>query len=120
MKNATKKAASDPNAEMETLLEAKRLAVTTGTVQVVIALASVTSVVTVDTTKKPIKVNPPNLRDLSFADVGLDDDGVAIFKENLIVLLDFIADDIRKLPDNRNVNIGKVLEFVRLSILAAG
>lgn len=94
--------------------------VTTGALQVVEALAAVTDLVTVDTSKKPPVVTPPDLPDKTFAQVGLDDAGVAVFKTNLKVLLDFIAAAIDQLPDNSNVTIGKVMEFVRDSIEAAG
>jgi hypothetical protein len=109
----------DPNDAMDELIQAKGLEVTTGSIQVIIALASVTTVVTINTSVKPPAIQPPNLGEKTFKDVGLDDDGVAVFKENLKVLLDFIPGEIDKLPDNSNVKISKVMEFIRLSILAA-
>jgi hypothetical protein len=108
------------DAHLDGLIAAKGLEITTGALQVIIAIASVTTTVTVNTKVKPPQITPPNLSSLTFAQVGLDDEGVAVFKHNLKILLDFIATEIDKLPDNKNVNIGKVMEFIRLSILAAG
>jgi len=119
MPEDTKALRKTADAHMDSLIADKGLPITTGALQVIIAIASVTTMVTVKTSTKPPTVVPDDLSSRTFAEVGLDDDGVAVFKENLKVLLDFIAAEIDKLPDNKNVNIGKVMEFVRLSILAA-
>src|ERR1022692_1636087 len=110
---------ADPNKHLDSLIQGQ-LAVTTGAIQVAIAIAATTTVVTVDTTTTPPTINPPDLDAKTFADVGMDDSLVSIFKANLKVLLSEISSDIDKLPDNANMNIGKVMDFVRLSILAAG
>jgi hypothetical protein len=103
------------------LIRKKEAAVTDGAIQVVIAIASVTSLVTVDTTQDPPAFDPPDLGSLTFGDprVGLTDEGVAIFKANLKILLPQIADDIDQIPDNANLNIGDVARFVQLSLQTA-
>jgi len=120
MATTKKTVPKDANAILDELIKDKQLEISTGALQVVIAIASVTNTVTVNTSVKPVEIKPPNLPDLTFADVGLGDDDVAVFKHNLKVLLDFIANQIDQLPENSNLKIGKVMEFVRLSILAAG
>lgn len=111
---------ADPNATLAGLIQGQHIAVTTGAIQVAIAIASVTTVVTVNAAAVPPTVDPPDLASRSFADVGMDDNQVAVFKANLKILLKSISSDIDQLPDSASLNIGKVMEFVRLSILAAG
>jgi hypothetical protein len=100
------------------LIREKEAGVTDGAIQVVIAIASVTTLVTVDTTQDPPVFDPDDLGTMTFGDprVGLTDDGVAIFKANLRVLLPQIAGDIDQIPDNANLNIGDVARFVQLSL----
>jgi hypothetical protein len=85
------------------------------------AIASVTTLVTVDTTKNPPVFEPDDLGSLTFGDprVGLTNEGVSIFKANLKILLPTIADDIDEIPDNANLNIGDVAKFVQLSLQTA-
>jgi hypothetical protein len=103
------------------LIRKKEATVTDGAVQVIIAIASVTTLVTIDTTEDPPTFEPDDLGSLTFADprVGLTDEGVAIFKANLKTLLPQIADDIDQIPDNANLNIGDVAKFVQLSLQTA-
>ncbi len=103
------------------LIKKKEATVTDGSIQVVIAIASVTSLVTVDTTQDPPVFDPEDLGALTFNDprVGLTDEGVAIFKANLKILLPQIADDIDEIPDNATLNIGDVARFVQLSLQTA-
>jgi len=103
------------------LIREKEARVTDGAIQVVIAIASVTTLVTVDTTQDPPIFDPDDLGTLTFGDprVGLTDDGVAIFKANLKNLLPQIASDIDQIPDNSNLNIGDVARFVQLSLQAS-
>lgn len=84
------------------------------------AIASVTSLVTVDTTQDPAVVDPEDIDALTFGDprVGMSDEQVAIFKSNLKFLLPQISDDIDQIPDNADLPIGGVMDFVRLSLLA--
>lgn len=92
--------------------------VTDGAIQVVIAIASVTNLVTVDMTQDPPAFEPEDLGDLTLDDprVGLTDAGVAIFKANLKALLPQIAADIDQIPDNASLNIGDVARFVQVSL----
>jgi hypothetical protein len=103
------------------LIREKEARVTDGAIQVVIAIASVTTLVTVDTTQDPPVFDPDDLGSLTFGDprVGLTDDGVAIFKANLKNLLPQIVSDIDQIPDNSNLNIGDVARFVQLSLQAS-
>ena len=103
------------------LIAEKQQIVTDGSLQVIIALASVTGLVTVDLTTSPPRTTPPNLGALTFNDpaVGLSNMQMAIFKGNLAALLPEIAADIVKIPENAALKIGDVAEFVRLALLAA-
>jgi hypothetical protein len=103
------------------LIKKKQESVTDGAIQVIMAIASVTALVTVDTTQDPPVLDPDDLGSLTFADprVGLSNEGVAIFKSNLKILLPTIADDIDEIPDNANLNIGDVAKFVQLSLQTA-
>jgi hypothetical protein len=103
------------------LIRKKEAAITDGALQIVIAIASVTTLVTVDTSQDPPVFEPEDLGSLTFGDprVGLTDPGVAIFKANLKILLPQIADDIDEIPDNANLNIGDVARFVQLSLQTA-
>jgi hypothetical protein len=103
------------------LIKKKQESVTDGAIQVIMAIASVTALVTVDTTQDPPVFDPDDLGLLTFADprVGLSNEGVAIFKSNLKILLPTIADDIDEIPDNANLNIGDVAKFVQLSLQTA-
>ena len=105
---------------LEALIKKKESAVGDGSLQVLMALASVTTLVTVDTTSDPPAVEPEDIGSLTFGDprVGLTDEGVAIFKANLKILLQQIADDIDQIPDNANLNIRDVAKFVQLSLMA--
>jgi hypothetical protein len=103
------------------LIREKQAGITDGAIQVVIAIASVTTLVTVDTTQDPPAFDPDDLGSLTFSDprVGLTDEGVAIFKANLKMLLPQIADDIDQIPDNADLNIGDVAKFIQLSLQTA-
>ena len=106
---------------MAALIKKKQESVTDGAIQVVMAIASVTSLVTVDTTQDPPAFDPDDLGSLTFGDprVGLTNEGVAIFKANLKILLPTIAADIDEIPDNANLNIGDVAKFIQLSLQTA-
>ena len=115
------RSANDARQVMAALIRKKEAAVTDGAIQVVMAIASVTSLVTVDTTQNPPVFDPEDLGTLTFGDprVGLTNEGVSIFKANLKILLATIADDIDEIPDNANLNIGDVAKFVQLSLQTA-
>jgi hypothetical protein len=117
-KNRT--AAGAARETMAALIRKKEAVVSDGSLEVLLAIASVTSLVTVDATTTPPTVVPENIGQLTFGDpaVGLTDDGVAIFKANLKQLLSAIADDIDQIPNNANLNIGEVARFVQLSLIS--
>jgi hypothetical protein len=119
--NRATTSASGARDVMAALIKKKQESVTDGAIQVVMAIASVTTLVTVDTTQDPPAFEPDDLGTLTFGDprVGLTDEGVAIFKANLKILLPTIADDIDELPDNANLHIGDVAKFIQLSLQTA-
>ena len=92
-----------------------------GSLQIALAIASVTTLVTVDSTQNPPVISPKDLGMLAFNDpaVGMTDEQVAIFKANLEIMLPEIAADIRRIPDNANQNIGDVAQFIQLALIAA-
>lgn len=104
------------------MIAAKKAKLADGSLEVALAIASITQLVTVDATTDPFSIDPDDLFTLTFNDpkVGLDDDDIAIFKANLAVLLPSIAGDIAEIEENANVDIGLVVDFVTVSLLAAG
>src|SRR6266567_8562370 len=90
-----------------------------GRLQVALAIAATTNLVTVDTTTTPFETDPNDLFDRTFNDqkVGLSDDQMAVFKANLTVLLPSIASDIDQIPENAALPIEKVARFVKLALL---
>jgi hypothetical protein len=112
-------APEDAKAKLAALTQGKKLMVTDGALQVALAVASVTTLVTVDSTQDPFVVDPDDLGSLTFGDpkVGMSDQQVAIFKANLKILLPQISKDIDQLPESASLAIGDVAEFVRLSLL---
>ena len=107
--------------QLEQLISAKQRQVTDGSLEVILAIASITQLVTIDLTKTPPVTKPKNLGALTFNDpaVGLSDTQMAIFKGNLAAQLPEIAVDIAKIPEKATMTIGAVAEFVRLALLAA-
>lgn len=103
------------------MIREKQEAIGDGGLQVLLALASVTTLVTIDTTTTPPTVTPANIGLLTFGDpsIGLTDEGMRIFKANLTILLPQIADDIESIPASAALNIGKVVEFVHLCLMGA-
>jgi hypothetical protein len=108
------------SASLDRMIDTKERAVGDGSRQVIIAIAMVTNLVTIDLTKTPPKVVPANLGTLTFNDpkVGMSNGQMPIFKGNLAALLPEISADIARIPDNAGLQIGKVADFVRLSLLA--
>ncbi len=109
-------------AALNKLIAAKQVSVNPkdGRLELALAIASTTNLVTVDTTAVPFATTPGDLFDRTFDDklVGISDDQMPVVKANLSVLLPEIADDISQLPDNAATPIEKVAEFIRLSLLA--
>ena len=104
---------------LQGLIAEKRQSVGDGSLQVIIAIASTTALVTVDLTTSPPRTKPANLGALTFNDpaVGLSNMQMAIFKGNLAVLLPQIAADVARIPENAALRVGDVAEFVRLALL---
>src|ERR1700721_1097354 len=73
-----------------------------GRLEVALAIAATTALVTVDASTTPFTTNPDDLFDRTFDDpkVGISDDQMAVFKANLTVLLPEITDDIAQIPEN--------------------
>jgi hypothetical protein len=111
--------ATDAQAMLEALIAEREAVVGDGSLQVVIAIASVTTLVTVDTTQDPPVVTPETLGALRFNDpqIGMSNAQVGIFKANLKLLLPQISADIDLIPDNANLQIAQVVKLVRLSLL---
>ena len=123
MSGASVKATSpNDHAHLDRLIAAKSMASgpTDGRLQVALAIAGVSSLVTVDATKHPFETSPDDLFDLLFNDptVGLADEQMPALRANLTALLPGIAVDIAQLPDNASLPIEKTAEFIRLSLLA--
>jgi hypothetical protein len=93
-----------------------------GRLEVVTAIADTTDLVTVDPTTDPPTVDPEDLLDLKFNDerVGMDDSQMRLFKASLEELLPEIERDIERIPNNSNLLIDDVAEFVRLALRARG
>jgi hypothetical protein len=96
------------------------MAIKDGRLEVVTAIADTTDLVTVDPTTNPPTVDPENLFDLTFNDerVGIDDSQMRLFKASLEELLPEITSDIERIPNNSNLLIDDVAEFVRLALRA--
>lgn len=96
------------------------MAIKDGRLEVATAIADTTDLVTVDPTAKPFTTVPPDLFDRTFNDneVGIDDSQMRLFKESLEVLLPEISRDIERIPENSNLLIEDVAEFVMLALSA--
>lgn len=96
------------------------MAIKDGRLEVVTAIADTTDLVTVDPTTNPPTVKPENLFDLTFNDerVGIDDSQMRLFKASLEELLPEITSDIERIPNNSNLLVDDVAEFVRLALRA--
>jgi len=114
---------TDASRTLNALTAAKRMAVVNdGRVEVALAVAGTTDLVKVDTTTNPFTTRPADLFDRKFNDqqVAINDDEMPVFKATLTLLLPEIKDDIAQIPENSNLVIEDVAEFVRLSLLGAG
>jgi hypothetical protein len=108
----------DAHATLDELIAAKQQA-GDGSLQIVMAIASITDLVTVDTTATPFTFKPANLPSLTFNDpaVGINDGQMPIFRANLGKLLPQISADIDKIPDKSAMAIGKVAAYVNTCLL---
>ena len=122
-KKSTQSLAKGPHvAKLDSLIAAKQASITPkdGRLELALAIAATTTLVTVDPTTTPFTTAPEDLFDLTFNDasVGINDQQMPVLKASLSVLLPNIADDISQIPDNSALTIEKVADFVRLSLLA--
>jgi len=85
-----------------------------GQLQVALAVAGVSKLVTVDPTQKPFGTDPDGLFLLTFNDpkVGISDLQMPFFKSILKVLLPEIADDIDKIAEKASQKIDDVANIV--------
>jgi len=115
---------TEHQAHLDQLIATKKaaLAPEDGRLQVALAIAGVSSLVTVDATQHPFETDPDDLFDRTFNDskVGLSDEQMPAFKGILSRHLPQIADDISQIPENAALPIEKVAELVRVSLLAHG
>ena len=122
-RNSTKPSAESPHiTTLNKLIAAKQASITPkdGRLELALAIAATTNLVTVDATATPFATTPDDLFDRTFDDnsVGISDNQMPVLKANLSVLLPEIASDISQIPDNAALPIEKVPELVRLSLLA--
>lgn len=96
------------------------MAIKDGRLEVAMAIADTTDLVTVDPTTEPFTTDPDDLFERTFNDdrVGIDDNQMRLFKASLEELLPEIARDIERIPENSNLLIDDVAEFVRLALRA--
>jgi hypothetical protein len=120
-REAAPQSAAGAREMMAALIRKKEAQVTDGAIQIVMAIASVTTLVTVDLTQDPPVFDPEDLGSLTFNDprVGMSDEQMAMFKANLKFLLPQIVDEIDQIPDNANLTIADVARFVQLSLQTA-
>jgi hypothetical protein len=89
-----------------------------GRLKLALAIAASTDLVTVNL-GPPATVDPSDLFIRRFNDpkVGLDNEQMRDFKERLKIFLPSISADIDQIPENSNLIIEDVAEFVRLALL---
>jgi hypothetical protein len=96
-----------------------------GRLQVALAVASVTSLVTVNASAVPFTTIPQYLFDLTFDDntVGISEGQMPAFYAALTVLLPTITADIQQVEtttnDNPSIGIEQIAQYVRLSLVTA-
>jgi len=89
-----------------------------GRLKVALAIDNTSDLVTVSL-GPPATVDPNDLFIRQFNDpkVGIDNEQMRDFKERLKIFLPKIASDIDQIPENSNLIIEDVAEFVRLALL---
>jgi hypothetical protein len=94
------------------------MAIEDGRLKTALAIDNTSDLVTVSL-GPPITVVPTNLFVRRFNDpkVGIDDQQMQDFKDRLKIYLPKIASDIDKIPENANLIIEDVAEYVRLALL---
>ena len=125
MRRAVSSAGSRPGAlevaqaRLREMIAEREREVSDGGLEIAIAIASVSSLVTVDASQDPFAVDPTDLGDRTFADprVGISSEKMAIFKSNLKRLLPQIAADLAQIPEHADLRIADVAEFIHLSLM---
>jgi hypothetical protein len=109
---------NDAHAKLEAMTAARQQA-THGSLMVIMAIASITDLVMVDTTVSPFTFKPPNLPNLTFNDplVGIQDGQMPIFKSNLSKFLPEISADIDKIPNDAAVFVRNVANYINTCLL---
>jgi len=107
---------------LKKMIAAKEAVITDGALQVCRAIAAVTNLVTVDATKDPFEVCPADLFERTFDDpkVGMSNEQMSSFKDNLTQLLPQISGAISEIADNAGLRIGDVADFVTDALVAGG
>ncbi|MBN8730553.1 MAG: hypothetical protein J0L64_08445 [Acidobacteria bacterium] len=105
-----------------TLLDraARHRAAPDGALELAVALASLTRLVTVDLRQKPFRTEPADLFDLTFAGVGLNDGQMGFLREQLKRLLPAISGDLdanSQVLDQPNHRIGDYAQFLKVALL---
>jgi hypothetical protein len=91
-----------------------------GQLQVALAVAKVSRLVTVDASQPPFRTTPPDLFVLAFNDdkVGIGDEEMAFFKARLKQFLPEIGATIDGIPEDASQIIGDVARIVWLALAA--
>jgi hypothetical protein len=91
------------------------MSVKDGRLEIALAIARTSDLVTVDDSTQPFTVDPDDLFDWPFNDnrVGIDDGQMSIFKAELEKLLPEIKGDIDGIPENSNILIKDVVKTIR-------
>ncbi|MBK7928396.1 MAG: hypothetical protein IPJ98_13150 [Bryobacterales bacterium] len=105
-----------------TLLDraARRRTAPDGALELAVALASLTALVTVDIRQEPFRTEPADLFDLTFAAVGIDEPQMGFLREQLKHLLPGIAADLdanSQVLDQPNHRIGDYAQFLKVALL---
>jgi hypothetical protein len=90
-----------------------------GSLKLLLAIASITNLVTVDLSKNPPTFKPANLDTLALDDptVGISDGQMPILKANLKQMLPQIAADIDQIPDNAAVTVDQLADLVNTALM---
>lgn len=91
-----------------------------GRLELAIAIARTSDLVTVDASTDPFTVDPDDLFDRTFNDnrVGIDDGQMSVFKAELAALLEEIKNDIGNIEENSNILIKDVAKTIEDALLA--
>jgi hypothetical protein len=90
-----------------------------GSLKVILAIASITDLVTVNLSTTPPTFKPANLDTLALNDaaVGISDEQMPIFRANLREMLPQIASAIDQIPDNASATVDQIAEVVNTALM---